>query len=242
VTLAALRRGTCDYISPEQVEKYALYLSFTGGPTLRRLETEFGSPMARPLYCSVDPDLYKRSEESIVWDVGYLGTYSRDRQAALESRLLQPARRCLHRRFVVAGPQFPDSIGWPANVDRIVHLPPAAHPSFYSSQRFTLNLTRSAMVRAGYSPSVRLFEAAACATPIITDEWDGLSEFFEPGEEILISTSSEDTLRYVNDLPADVVVQVGARGRARVLRGHTSEHRALELESYVAELRRQRVA
>ena len=242
VTMAALQDDRCDYVSREQIARYRLYLSFTGGPTLARLECEFGSPMARPLYCSVDPDLYQPSAGSRSWDLGYLGTYSRDRQRALEVRLLEAARAWPEGRFVVAGPQFPEDISWPGNVQRIVHLPPAVHAEFYSSQRFTLNLTRSAMVRTGYSPSVRLFEAAACGTPIISDPWDGLSEFFRLGDEILISESADDTLSYLWDLPPEAASKIGARARARVLSSHTSEHRARELESYVSELRRLRVA
>ena len=242
ITLAALQDDRCEYVSRDQIARYSMYLSFTGGATLARLEREFGSPMARPLYCSVDPDLYRPSGQTIAWDLGYLGTYSRDRQRGLETRLLDAARAWPEGRFVVAGPQFPDDISWPANVERIVHLPPAIHANFYSSQRFTLNLTRSAMVRAGYSPSVRLFEAAACGTPIISDPWDGLSEFFKLGEEILISSSAADTLSYLRDLPREAAREIGARARARVLTSHTSDHRASELESYVTELRRQQVA
>jgi spore maturation protein CgeB len=242
ITLSALQADRCEYVSRDQIPRYNMYLSFTGGATLARLECEFGSPMARPLYCSVDSDLYRPSEQSLAWDLGYLGTYSRDRQRGLETRLLDAARVWPEGRFVVAGPQFPDHISWPSNVERIVHLPPAIHANFYSSQRFTLNLTRSAMVRAGYSPSVRLFEAAACGTAIISDPWDGLSEFFTPGEEILISSSADDTLSYLRDLPREAARQIGARARARVLASHTSEHRARELESYVTELRRRQVA
>ena len=242
VTLAALEHDRCEYLSRDQVGRYNMYLSFTGGPTLTRLEREFGSPMARPLYCCVDPDMYSPSEQAIVWDLGYLGTYSCDRQSALETRLLDAARAWPGGRFVVAGPQFPDEIAWPFNVERIVHLPPAIHANFYSAQRFTLNVTRAAMVRAGYSPSVRLFEAAACATPIISDVWEGLGEFFRPGEEILISECGADTLSYLKELPRETAVRIGARARARVLSSHTADHRASQLESYVSEIRRRRVA
>jgi spore maturation protein CgeB len=242
VTVAALEDDRCEYLSRDQVPRYHMYLSFTGGPTLHRLEQEFGSPMARPLYCSVDTDLYRPSNTPVVWDLGYLGTYSRDRQLGLETRLLEPARQWPSGRFVVAGPQFPEEILWPPNVERIVHLSPSEHPWFYNAQRFTLNLTRSAMVRAGYSPSVRLFEAAACATPIISDSWNGLEQFFEADKEILITTSAEETLSHLRTLGPDAAAAIGARARARVLASHTAKHRACELESYVAALRADRAA
>jgi spore maturation protein CgeB len=242
VTLSMLEEDRCAYLTREQVSRYQMYLSFTGGPTLRRLEREFGSPMARPLYCSVDPDLYNPSDRPCRWDLGYLGTYSADRQPGLDARLLEPARRWPAGRFVVAGAQFPSSIGWPANVQRIVHLSPPTHATFYGSQRFTLNLTRSAMISAGYSPSVRLFEAGACGTPIISDWWEGIGDFFKVGEEILIAASAAETLAYLHEMSAETAREIGARSRIRVLGAHTSAHRASELETYVAELRQRRVA
>jgi spore maturation protein CgeB len=242
VTLSMLEEDRCAYISREQVTRYCLYLSFTGGPTLRRIEHEFGSPMARALYCSVDPDLYRRSDEPCQWDLGYLGTYSADRQPGLDTRLLEPARRWVDGQFVVAGAQFPSAISWPPNVQRVVHLSPNMHADFYSSQRFTLNLTRSAMVRAGYSPSVRLFEAAACGTPIISDWWEGMGDFFKIGEEILIAASAGETLAYLYEMSPETASDIGARARLRVLAAHTADHRAGELESYVGELQRRRVA
>jgi spore maturation protein CgeB len=234
VTLAKLARGDTEYLSPELIPRYGVYLSFTGGPTLRRLERELGSPRALPLYCSVDPELYyPEPQPETRWDLGYLGTYSADRQPPLEQLMLDPARSWPDGRFVVAGPQYPDSIRWPANVERVHHLPPAEHRRFYNEQSFTLNITRADMVRAGYSPSVRLFEAAACGVPIISDAWDGLGAFFELGEEILVARSAEDTLRVLQETRESDRQQIGQCARARVLSAHTAAHRAAELEAHV---------
>jgi spore maturation protein CgeB len=233
VTLAALQRGAAEYISAALVPKYHLYLSFTGGPTLERLERQFGARMARALYCSVDADQYAPDATEAVWDLGYLGTYSADRQPSVAALLLDPARAFANGRFVVAGAQYPATIGWPSNVERITHLPPAEHRAFYNSQRYTLNVTRAEMISAGWSPSVRLFEAAACATPIISDYWDGLDEFFEPGRDILIARSTEEAVRYLRDIPDGEREAIGRRGRQRVLARHTAAHRAAELESFV---------
>lgn len=233
VTLAKLRRGDYEYLSPALMPRYTLYLSFTGGPILRQLERVYGAAMARPLYCSVDPLLYYPETCEPRYDLGYMGTYSADRQAALDCLLLDAARHWPHGRFVVVGPQYPAAISWPANVERLEHLPPAAHCSFYNAQRFTLNLTRADMRQAGYAPSVRLFEAAACATPIISDYWPGLETFFTPGIELLVSQSSADTLGYLRHLPAEARCALGARARERVLAAHTAAHRAAALEEYV---------
>ena len=234
VTLAKLGRGDTEYLSRDLIPRYDLYLSFTGGPTLGRLEREFGSPRARPLYCSVDPALYYPEDRRADWDLGYLGTYSDDRQPTLDALLLEPARRWPGGRFVVAGPQYPASIDW-GHVDRIAHLPPAEHRAFYNRQRFTLNVTRADMIAAGYSPSVRLFEAAACGTPIISDAWDGFDQFFRPGEEALVTRSADDVLRYLRELDEPARRQIGRRARERVLASHTAAHRAAEFEAHVLE-------
>lgn len=234
VTLAKLEKRDYEYLTPELVSKYDIYLSFTGGPILKKIESRYGSPMARPLYCSVDPAVYRPiTWTTKKWDLGYIGTYSADRQPVLEELMLTPAKR-LEASFVVAGPLYPDSVKWPANTERIEHLPPGKHREFYGSMRFTLNITRADMVRAGHSPSVRLFEAAACATPIISDYWAGLDVFLKPGEEILISRSAEETMRYLRETTEGERAKIGERARKRVLSSHTASHRVDELESYMA--------
>ena len=244
VTLAALQeRPSTEYIARRQIPRFDLYLTFTGGPTLRRLEREFGAQRARPLYCSVDADMYfqeKRVPKD--YDLGYLGTYSIDRQPTLEALLIEPARRWPAGRFVVAGAQYPDSLDMPPNVERIVHLAPGEHRRFYNRQRFALNVTRRDMIAAGYSPSVRLFEAAACGVPIISDDWPGLSTLLEPGREILIAANARDVLACLHELPEEERLAIAARARTRVLASHTSDHRATELERYVYETRERRSA
>jgi spore maturation protein CgeB len=169
--------------------------------------------------------------------LGYLGTYSADRQDALRRLLLEPARLLPDERFVVGGPQYPESLSWPANVERLDHVPPGEHARFYASQRLTLNVTRQPMVEAGWSPSVRLFEAAACAVAVVSDSWPGLETFFVPGEEILVARSAADVVRATETDPEELA-EIGRRARARVLREHTAERRAEQLEGYVAELAR----
>jgi spore maturation protein CgeB len=232
VTLALLERGACEYLTPELIPGYDLYLSFTGGPMLERIEKELGAGCARPLYCSVDTELYYPEACEHVYDLGYLGTYSDDRQPPLERLMLEPARRLRSGRFVVAGPQYPVNVEWPANVERIEHLPPSHHRDFYNRQRFTLNVTRAEMVRAGFAPSVRLFEAAACGTPVISDYWVGLETFFSLDDEILISRSPEETLHILREMSEIDRRTVGERARSRVLHEHTAACRAAELESY----------
>ncbi|MXP65805.1 glycosyltransferase [Roseomonas sp. M0104] len=235
VTLAKLARGDEEYLSPALIPGYDLYLSFTGGPTLDRLMRHYGSPAARPLYCSVDTDAYRPMEVAPRWDLSYLGTYSPDRQPTLERLLLEPARQAPELRFVVAGPQYPAEIAWPANVERLDHVPPAEHPAFYAASRYTLNVTRADMIHAGWSPSVRLFEAAACGTPVISDRWDGLDTLFAPDAEIVLADSAADVLRALRERPEAVRQCQAQAARRRILASHSAAHRAAELETYIRE-------
>ncbi|HVF84281.1 MAG TPA: glycosyltransferase [Sphingomicrobium sp.] len=232
VTLAKLEAGDFEYLSPELIPGYDIYFSFTGGPTLHRIEERYGSPAARALYCSVDADKYHPIDLPIRWDLSYLGTYSDDRQPTVERLLNEVARRVPQLRFCVAGPQYPATIDWPTNVERIEHVPPADHPAFYAASRFTLNVTRADMIRAGSSPSVRLFEAAACGTPVISDVWNGLDELLAPGREILFARSPEDVIAALNESDRKAI---GNAARSKVLAAHTARHRAEEMERHLRE-------
>ncbi|MFL6858081.1 MAG: bifunctional glycosyltransferase/UDP-glucuronate decarboxylase [Allosphingosinicella sp.] len=234
VTLAKLKRGDFEYLSPGLIPHYDLYLSFTGGPILERLERHYRSPAARALYCSVDPKAYPALDRAKKWDLSYLGTYSADRQPTLERLLIEPARGLPHLRFAVAGPQYPEGLDWPDNVERIDHVAPADHPAFYAASRYTLNVTRADMIAAGWSPSVRLFEAAACGVPVISDKWAGIESLFEPGREIVLAEEAEEVVRRLSGPPGEEA-KIGRAARARVLDAHSAAHRAAELEAHLIE-------
>ncbi len=237
VTLSMLARGEESYISACVIPLYDLYLSFTGGPTLRLLESRYGAQAARALFCAVDPSLYRPAPRPprFRWQLGYLGTYSPDRQVMLDRLLLEPARQSPDLRFVVAGPQYPADIDWPDNVERIEHLSPSDHAEFYNSQAWTLNVTRADMVAAGYSPSVRLFEASACATPIISDWWTGLGDFLAVGREIVVAENAAQVLECLARSEQQRAA-IGTAARNRVLASHTATHRARQLEELISGL------
>ncbi|MGH9413133.1 MAG: CgeB family protein [Terriglobales bacterium] len=237
ITLDALRRGHCAYLRPDQIPALDLYLSFTGGPVLHEIAQQWGARCVRPLYCACDESDYRKARRPAraPLTLSFLGTYAPDRHAKLQRLLLAPARQLRHHSFRVAGPMYPDTQSWPANVRYDSHLPPAEHVNFYASSHFTLNLTRQAMVEAGYSPSVRLFEAAAAATPIISDPWPGLAEFFQPGRDILVASSTNELLALLQQVPASQAAWLGRAAQERVLSAHTCQHRARELEAYLAE-------
>lgn len=241
VTLAKLAAGDEEYLTGSLLAAYDVYLSFTGGPTLARIEA-MGSPRAAALYCSVDPQVHAPVAVPRRWRLGYLGTYSPDRQPTLDALLVAPARALPDADFVVAGPQYPDDIDWPANVARIPHLPPSEHAAWYSAQDFTLNVTRADMRRAGWSPSVRLFEAAACGVPIVSDPWPGLETILSPGEEILVAETTEDAERILAGTTPERRDAIAAAARRAVLARHTADHRAAELEAILRTTRRLRPA
>ena len=240
ITLAHLRTGSdIEYLDRSLIPFYDAYLSFTGGPCLDELQTRFGARRAFAFYCSVDADLYqptaRRNEFSA--DLSYLGTYAADRQPKLRQLLMQPAALLPEQQFVVAGAMYPQEIGWKDNVSRITHVAPPDHPAFYSSSRFTLNLTRDDMVAAGFSPSVRLFEASACGATILSDDWAGLEEFLTPGDEILLPRDEYDVTDILLNLIDSDRQAIGNRARQRILAHHTSRHRAIEFEDIVSTLK-----
>lgn len=231
VTIADLRAGRPNVFDKAMIAGCDLYLSFTGGPILDVLAQEFSAPRVRALYCSVDPDSYKplpQTRSARRHALSYLGTYSADRQPALDNLLFRTASEKPELSFIVAGAQYPDTVSWPENITHRDHVAPQDHPAFYADSRVTLNLTRRDMMQAGYSPSIRLFEAASCQTAILTDEWPGLTEFFAPGLECLVARDSQDVEAALS-LSDHELGMIGQAARERVLNAHTGHQRAHEL-------------
>lgn len=238
VTLNKIERGESEYLRPDQIPEFDLYLSFTGGGTIEELTSRWGARFALPLYGCVDTELHTRvtPHPEFACDLSYMGTYAADRQQKLDDLFLEPARRLSERSFVLAGSLYPWDWAWPQNVRRFEHVAPADHSALYSSSRLTLNITRKEMARWGYCPSGRFFEAAACGTPILTDWFDGLDTFFGVGDdpELLVAGSSEDAIAAIT-LPNSELQKIAARARERTLSQHTGEQRA---EQFIAAIER----
>jgi spore maturation protein CgeB len=237
VTLSQLAADrSVAYIGPEGLGHFDLVLSYTGGAALTGLHNRLGAKRVAPLYGSVDPDHYRPAEpERQRAALSYLGTYADDRQAALETLFVEPARRRPHNRFIIGGAQYPADFPWAANVFFWRHVAAHEHPRFYASARSTLNVTRQAMAALGWCPSGRLFEAAACGTPIVSDWWEGLDEFFAPEREIIIVRTTEDVLAALDRSDTELS-RIGAAARERVLTRHTAARRAAELEMLLSRL------
>ncbi|MDQ2669900.1 MAG: glycosyltransferase [Gemmatimonadota bacterium] len=233
VTLARLERGEdVPYIGTDGLAGYDLVLSYTGGGALTQLRERLGARRVSPLYGSVDPGLHRPTapEKAFRAHVSYLGTYAADRQDALDRLFIQPAERMPDQRFLIGGAQYPHDFPWSRNIWFVQHVQPADHPAFYCSSRLTLNVTREPMAAMGWCPSGRLFEAAACGVPVVSDWWPGLDEFFAPGEEIIVAHDTADAIAAYS-LPADHLAAVGRAARERALHDHTAERRAVQLEA-----------
>ena len=241
VTLARLAAGEpVPYLPQEGLGGFDLVLSYTGGPALEALETRLGARRTAPLYGHADPAVHHRTppDPRFACDLSYIGTYAADRQPAVEALFISPARRRPGAKAVLAGSGYPPDFPWTDNVWFVKHLPPPEHAAFYSSCTLTVNTTRADMAAMGWCPSGRLFEAAACACPVLSDAWPGLDAFFAPGEEVLLASTPEQATAAL-DLGQARLREVGEAARARFLSQHTSAHRADELLALLATLRSQ---
>jgi len=233
VTLERLAAGLpVDYLPRFGFAAFDLVLSYAGGPALDALTQTLGARRALPIYGCIDPDEYPvarhpRRDAAFT----YLGTYAEDRAEAFGKFVVQPAQRLPASRIIVGGPQYPDVEEWPTNIEYRAHVGQPEHLAFYASGRFTLNLTRGAMCQWGWCPSGRLFEAAACGTPLLTDVWPGLSDFFTPGEEIIAVESADDVVRAVSSMDDAALRRMADRARERVLDTCTADVRALDFEA-----------
>jgi spore maturation protein CgeB len=231
VTLARVQAGERpDYLPPEGLSDFDLVLSGAGGEALRLLREQLGARRTAPLYGHVDPDVCRPAEPDPAFaaDLSFIGAWAADRQAALETLFVEPARRRPGKRFVLAGSGYPAAFPWTENIWHVRHLPPGLHPAFFAASRLTLNVTRADMAAYGWRPSGRLFEAAACGAPVLTDRWPGLEDVFEPGREILTADGVEDALAALELGDAELAA-IGAAARERTLQHHTSDRRAEEL-------------
>lgn len=230
ITLKALDHADVPYIPTYGLGRFDLVLSYTGGKALDELRSRLGARKVAPLYGCVDPSFHKRVGPSPRYscDFSYLGTYAEDRQQQLEELFLKPARRTPQNKFCLGGAQYPESFPWENNIYFVWHLPPREHPAFYSSSKLTLNITRAAMAEMGYCPSGRLFEAAACGTPIVSDDWVGLDCFFEPGKEILLAHNAMEVIAALT-LGSTELQAVAQAAQERIIAEHTAERRAQEL-------------
>ena len=239
VTLDKLRTGAeVPYLPGQGLADFDLVLSYTGGRALQELEHRLGARAVAALYGWVDPDRYRpvAPVDRFSATLSYLGTYAADRQQALTELFLRPAAMLPDQRFIIGGAQYPTEFPWSSNIFFTGHLEPAQHAEFFCSSRLTLNVTRRAMAEYGYCPSGRLFEAAACGVPLLSDTWEGLDSFFAPSDEIYLASTAEDVAGVLSRSDEELQ-RVAARARERTLEQHTAACRAVELEKLCEKVR-----
>jgi spore maturation protein CgeB len=232
VTLAGLDSGKpVAYLPEDGLGTFDLVLSYTGGRALTELQTRLGARRVAPLYGSVDPERYSpaQTRDEFRAALTYLGTYAADRQEALVRLFLEPAASMPGERFLIGGAQYPQEFPWAENIHFVRHVPPGMHPAFFSSGRATLNVTRGVMAEYGFCPSGRLFEAAACGAPLLSDSWEGLDHFFSPGQELLQVDSAADVVAALGRSDEELR-RMATAARERTLQEHTGACRVRELE------------
>jgi spore maturation protein CgeB len=232
ITLARLDSGeTVPWVGERGYRDFDLVLSYAGGIALEKLRSVLGAKNVAPLYGSVDPEKHRPASACSHpgTTLTYMGTYSADRDRALNDLFIEPARQLPGRRFLIGGSKYGNTFPWLPNIFYSDHVAPAGHAAFYRSAPLTLNVTRGPMVEIGYCPSGRLFEAAACGTAVLSDFWQGIGSFYAPDEEILIARDTDEAMAALCR-PAEELARVGLRARERTLACHTAEHRAREFE------------
>lgn len=225
-----------DCLSCRTIGNFNLFLSTTGGPTLEKLAEENELAFARPLYESVDPYTFYRTDADKSYDLGFIGNFKPDRAELLEKTLLGPAQFTPNRRFSLAGGGYQVTNDWPSNVTYLEYLPQANVVDFYNRQRCSLVLSRTDRRSMGFTPTKRLLAAAACGVPVLTDNWEGLDYFLEPNREVFCVNDRESVLSALYGTDEAHRNRVGTEARKRILEQHTISHRANQLLGYLAEV------
>lgn len=214
------------------IPQYDLILTYGGGPPVVGAYESLGARRCVPIYNALDPETHFPAEpdERFVADLGFLGNRLPDREARVDEFFVLPAARSPQRRFLLGGNGWQDK-QLPSNVRYAGHVYTAEHNSFNCTPLAVLNIARDSMARYGFSPATRVFEAAGAGACIITDEWEGIETFLEPGSEILVAQDGHEVEAHLAELTPERSAAIGKAALARVLSEHTYAHRALEFEA-----------
>jgi spore maturation protein CgeB len=214
------------------VPRYDLVLTYGGGDPVVNAYEGFGARTCVPIYNALDPQTHHPvpREARFAADLGFLGNRLPDREARVEEFFLRAAAALPDRRFLLGGSGWHDK-AMPENVDYVGHVYTADHNAFNTSPMAVLNVSRDSMARYGFSPATRVFEAAGAAACLITDAWQGVELFLEPGREILVAGDGAAVAAHVQALDEASARRIGAAACRRVLAEHTYAHRAAQLEA-----------
>lgn len=232
-TLERLQQNPIDpFIS--LVPRYDAIFTYGGGDPVVRAYRAFGARHCTPIYNALDPHTHfpVKTDSRFHAELAFLGNRLPDREARVDEFFFRPAAQLPAHHFLLAGSGWAEKAK-PPNVAYVDHLFTADHNAFNSSPKAVLNVTRESMVRYGFSPATRVFEAAGSAACIITDAWLGIGQFFEPGREILVANSGDEVAGYVRSLTASSAAKIGQAAMQRVLAEHTYAHRATQVDAFL---------
>lgn len=213
------------------VPGYDFILTYGGGSPVVRAYERFGAKACFPIYNALDPATHHPvpSDPRFTADLGLLANRLPDREARVEEFFLGAAAALPEHRFILGGNGWHDK-NVPANVRCLGHVYTADHNAFNCTSRAVLNICRASMARYGFSPPTRVFEAAGAGACLITDAWEGVEEFFEPGEETLVAHNGAEVAEYVRALTPERARAIGEAAYRRVLADHTYAQRARQVE------------
>jgi len=214
------------------VPRYDMVLTYGGGDPVVQAYRRFGARECVPIYNALDPSTHHPVSPDPFFDaeLGFLGNRLPDREARVDEFFLRAAGLLPERRFLLGGSGWEDK-AMPANVRYLGHVYTADHNAFNRTPMAVLNVSRDSMARYGFSPATRVFEAAGSAACLITDAWEGIELFLEPGTEVLVAANGDEVAAHVRALDAATARRIGEAAYRRVLAEHTYAHRAAQLEA-----------
>jgi spore maturation protein CgeB len=213
------------------IPRYDLILTYGGGPPVVADYVALGARNCVPIYNALDTSTHfpVPVDARFRADLAFLGNRLPDREARVEEYFLRAAQLSPDAQFLLGGSGWTDK-PVPANVRKLDHVFTADHNAFNCTPRAVLNISRESMARYGYSPATRVFEAAGAGACLITDEWEGIHEFFEPEAEILVAHDGQEVAGQVAALTSEKAREIGEAARRRAIAEHTYDHRAKLLE------------
>jgi spore maturation protein CgeB len=230
---ATLGRMEADLADPLRalVPRYDLVLTYGGGEPVVERYLALGARECVPVYNALDPETHHRvaPEPRFAADLALLANRLPDREARIDEFFLRAAALVPARSFLLGGAGW-DGKPLPSNVHAIGHVGTADHNSFNTTPLAILNVTRESMAANGWSPATRIFEAAGAGACLITDAWEGIELFLEPAEEVLVAADGEAVAQQLCSLLPQRARQLGEAARRRVLREHTYEQRAAQVD------------
>ena len=219
------------------IPEYDMVLTYGGGDAVVSAYQELGARRCVPVYNALDPATHfpVAAEERFRCDLGLLANRMPDREDRVHEFFFKAAAQMKQRRFLLGGSGWESNIPGLPNLTYLGHVYSTDHNAFNCSCRAVLNINRSSMAAVGFSPPTRIFEAAGAGACLITDAWEGIEHFLEPGSECLVAHDGGEVARLVQELSPEQARSIGAAALRRIGREHTYDHRARQVEQLLEE-------